>query len=167
MIDLDSTLGLPESMWSEVFKTDTCWFWMGSKYTNGYGRAYINGVRRSTHRIFLEAKIGRRLSRDECACHKCDNPACVNPDHLFAGTRKDNTTDMLRKKRDGWSNGKRERPVGLKNRLAKLNPELALSLKQEKAAGVRVRDLMQKYNIGETMCYSIINGTHWTQRATP
>lgn len=61
------------------------------------------------HRRALEAKLGRPIAPGLMACHHCDNPPCVNPDHLFEGTASDNRQDMLRKGR--WTRRAPERPT--------------------------------------------------------
>lgn len=72
---------------------DECWEWQGIKTTAGYGLMWYDGKLRYAHRIAIN------LENDLFACHKCDNPPCVNPNHLFAGTQKDNIQDMLSKGR--------------------------------------------------------------------
>jgi len=90
-----------QRFWSKVEKTEGCWEWTASKVV-GYGQ--ISAGRRGlqplkAHRVSYEIVNGRIPSGLFC-CHKCDNPACVNPDHLFLGTQKDNLDDMYAKGRD-------------------------------------------------------------------
>lgn len=76
-----------------------CFLWEGSTDRKGYGQLRVarNVLKYATH-IALELE-GRPVPDGMNACHHCDNPICVNPDHLFIGTQKDNTDDMLRKGR--------------------------------------------------------------------
>jgi len=77
-----------------------CHQWIGAKMTGtGYGQVAINGKKRGAHRIAWALTAGRAPTPDEHICHKCDNPICVRPDHLWVGTRRDNMRDMIIKNR--------------------------------------------------------------------
>jgi hypothetical protein len=78
---------------------DGCWEWVGGRNTAGYGLIKINGRTMHVTRYILGVKIGRPLIASELALHRCDNPPCVNPDHLFVGSTKDNYDDMVAKGR--------------------------------------------------------------------
>lgn len=76
---------------------DGCWIWSGSKDKSGYGRININRKPKLAHRMWFYHMKG---SPDGfLLCHKCDNPMCVNPDHVFLGNHSDNGRDMVRKGR--------------------------------------------------------------------
>lgn len=76
-----------------------CWIWLGACKPTGYGNARWIGrqLMPATHIALLLA--GRSIPEGEHVLHKCDNPYCVNPDHLFTGTRSDNTLDAMAKGR--------------------------------------------------------------------
>ena len=82
-----------------------CIEWLGWKTRGGYGGFRVNHTKRTTaHRIAWLIKYGD-ISPDSLILHRCDNPSCVNVEHLFIGSPLDNTSDMIRKGRHGWKNG--------------------------------------------------------------
>lgn len=79
-----------------------CWLWLGGWDANGYGKVSRNGkVITTAHRLFYFERNGP-IPTGLVVCHKCDTPACCNPDHLFLGTYQDNIDDMIRKGRGAW-----------------------------------------------------------------
>lgn len=80
-----------------------CVEWKAHRHPKGYGVFWYDGKTGKAHRYALERKLGRKLQPNEFSCHTCDNPPCVNEDHLFAGTNSDNVQDALSK--DRWANG--------------------------------------------------------------
>jgi hypothetical protein len=99
-----------ERFWSNVEKTDDCWIWKGYEKSCGYGGMRAYGKNWFAHRLSYTLNIGE-IPEGMYVCHKCDNPICVRPDHLFLGTHKDNMADCKAKGRyvggrgnaDGWA----------------------------------------------------------------
>ncbi len=86
------------NFWAFVEKTDTCWLWKASKI-NGYGNLKENGKNRRASQVSWEITHGKPWPKPLLACHTCDNPACVNPDHIWPGTAKENMRDAHKKGR--------------------------------------------------------------------
>lgn len=86
--------------WDNVVKTPNCWYWVGCKNSNGYGNIRINYKIYLTHRLSYFIYFGD-IPENMCVCHTCDNPSCVNPAHLWVGSRSENTRDMIKKGRQG------------------------------------------------------------------
>ena len=76
----------------------SCWLWKGGKTEFGYGRANNGGKGIFAHRLSWVIYSGK-IPEGILVCHKCDNPSCVNPVHLFLGTTTDNVRDCVKKKR--------------------------------------------------------------------
>jgi hypothetical protein len=92
---------LEKRILKKVKKTDTCWLWKGAKSHNGYGHTKIATKSIRAHVMFWMIKNNSDVPDGMCVCHSCDNPACVNPAHLWIGTQKQNMMDASKKGRLG------------------------------------------------------------------
>ena len=93
-----------DNFWQRVKKEDSCWIWIGVRTCKGYGTFSVKGKHYRAHRLSYTMHIGEIPSR-VLVCHKCDNPSCVNPDHLFLGTPLTNMQDKMTKGR--WQGPRR------------------------------------------------------------
>lgn len=94
-------VSLGDRFWAKVDRRgpDECWPWTAC-IVQGYGRfAIAAGKNDRAHRVALELSMGRPIAAGLEACHRCDNPPCVNPDHLYEGTHRQNMADMVRARR--------------------------------------------------------------------
>lgn len=142
---------------------ESCWNWMGAKDSNGYGRFHIGLSRNASmlaHRIAYGITMGEK---PEAVCHKCDNPSCCNPKHLFGGTREDNNKDMTRKRRH-WAHVDRSRALkGESHGGAKLNEQQIHEIRRKYAAGfLTQRAIAKEYGVCQRTINKIVNKTGWS-----
>lgn len=138
---------------SKVNIVDGCWVWTGSKNVLGYGFIRVGTHNVRAHRASYTAFKGE-IPEGLYVCHTCDNPQCINPDHLFAGTPAENTTDMIAKGR------KRLGPPlrGERHPRCKLTIDQAREIKSAKGTA---RELAAKYGVSHALIVGIRNGTNW------
>lgn len=96
-LDLSGRFDITLRLMSHVNQTDHCWLWEGSQ-TKGYGNIKIDGQNEGVHRVAF-ALLVAVVPEGMYVLHKCDNPVCVNPEHLFLGTQLDNVQDAMEKGR--------------------------------------------------------------------
>jgi hypothetical protein len=124
-----------------------CWLWGGCQDKNGYGLIRVDGKNVRAHRFAFELYNGR-LAAGEYACHKCDNPACVNPDHLFAGNNSANQIDCAQKVRRGLRQ--------------KLTPEDAKAIKRLLEDGLGPTQIAKMFGVSDSLICNIKAGIKWS-----
>lgn len=124
---------------SSFIKTNknSCWNWTGTKDTDGYGIFYLNGTNVRAHRYSYIKAFGL-IVNNNVICHKCDNPSCVNPHHLFQGQPIDNVRDMIRKGRDEF--------IGSRNHNAKLTEK---DIPKIRKSSKSYNELAISYNVSD------------------
>lgn len=144
----------PESkFWGLVTKGADCWGWEGKKDRAGRGIFPVRGTHHLAYRLSFIFERGP-IPEDLMVCHHCDNPGCVNPDHLFVGTHQENMDDKVRK-------GRQSRPRGDKCGKAKLNWNLVFAMRQSHRQGARQKDLADRYGISQKQVSIIISEKQW------
>jgi hypothetical protein len=130
--------------------TTECWNW--TKMVSDRGRALIKVGRRNHHAARVAYVVFKELSvGSEQVCHSCDNVLCVNPDHLWLGTHKDNMKDMsLKGRRDGELNPK-----------CKLSEEDIKVIRELHRCGSSMRSLARKFKVSKTHIGRIARNESW------
>lgn len=147
---------IEERFWSKVTKgePDECWLWTSSTYESGYGQFSIGHKKMGAHRFSYELHYGP-LPDGMFALHKCDVRACVNPNHLFAGTKADNSQDMVNK-------GRCRAPKGEAVHTAKLTAEQVVEIRKSLADGTHTQsELAKHYNVSYYTIHGIYTYTTW------
>ena len=146
-----------QRFWDKVQKTETCWFWTGAQSSAGYGQIRIDGKSIYAHRMAYELLIGP-IPDGMFVCHHCDNPACINPEHLFAGTAQDNASDMAKKKR--WGKARRL-PRGSAVKSSKLTEAQVVEIKRAISMNLPQPGIARQYGVSTTTINLIARGIAW------
>lgn len=153
---------IEERLLEYVNKTDTCWLWVGYKGHYGYGKiTNEQGKQVRAHRYMYEKYKGK-IPEGMKILHKCDVTACVNPDHLFLGTQKDNVKDMMDKNRGGYKSFH-----GEKHWASKLTMEQVERIREMYALGDYYQSqLAKKFGVSQQVISKVVNYKAWTKNGT-
>lgn len=139
--------------WAKVRKTESCWIWTGYRNDRGYGQ-FMHTWKTvvQAHRYSFELANGA-IPEGLFVCHHCDTPACVRPDHLFAGTAQENMDDMWRKGRAASQRNPaavRDLAKGRAGRRLLLSVEQHIDVRLKRASGYSVREIAEDYMMTES-----------------
>lgn len=147
-----------EILANHIITEDGCWEFQGYRDQNGYGRLYLcaNGLsppkrkyfaHRAAYAFFNGVDPGKK-----CVCHRCDNPGCINPGHLFLGSHAKNMADMVAKGRS---------LAGSRNPKAKLTDSVVIAIVEDIKAGKSNTAIAREYPVSHGMVSLIRHGKCW------
>lgn len=139
------------AFWRHVEKSEGCWEWTSYRAPKGYGRASYRDIGVAAHRLSYEINVGP-IPDGLMVCHKCDNPPCVRPDHLFLGTNAENQRDASRKGR------LKGRHAGELHPTARLTERDVLAIRRSRDP---IRVIAQTYGIARSTVTSVRSGRSW------
>lgn len=149
-----------DRFWRKVSRTDNdddCWLWTGSKDGGNYGVFFLQERNQKAHRASWLLHYGAIPDRT-FVLHRCDNPSCVNPKHLFLGSHIDNMQDMARKGRS---------TKGERSATAKLTETQIEQVFKLRKHGWLIKDIAIHLGVGKTCIQSLLAGTSWTHLNNP
>jgi hypothetical protein len=143
-----------EYFWPKVDKrsSNECWNWLAYLDKDGYGNFNINSASRRAHRVAY-VLANRVLKTSLLVCHSCDNPSCVNPAHLWAGTDRQNIDDMITKSRT---------LTGTRNPKAKLTKNKVRHILKLSQRGMFGTDIAKTIGCNRRTISSILTGKQWS-----
>lgn len=140
--------------WKYVRKSDGCWLWTGSKFRTGYGQFWCNGTNARAHRVSYILANGE-IPAGLMILHSCDNPACVNPAHLSAGTAQENMKDASVK-------GRLPNRSGENCPTAKLSKEIVKEIRNRyHSSNLSTAQLAKEYNVTPSNLMYILSNKTW------
>lgn len=156
-------MSLKERFWDKVDKSGPihptlktrCWQWTANKMKTGYGRIKVKTGNKWSqglaHRVAYTLMIGS-VPDEIHVLHRCDNPGCVNPDHLFLGTHIENMDDKITKRRH---------PHGEKHGTARLTESDILEIRRRSSLGEPSTSIAPDFNVSDGHVRHILSGRYW------
>lgn len=144
--------------WSVQRDEESCWDWVGFAHPKGYGHLTVKGKLFKSHRASYEAYNGP-IPEGLQVLHQCDNPGCVNPNHLFLGTHLDNMKDKAKKMRAPAM-------VGELNPYHLLSEADVREILRLRRMGERGVDVAKQFNVSQCTVSAIVTGRNWSHIST-
>ncbi len=166
----------PETFWNRIEKTEGCWIWHGDTQKYGYGRLNYHRKLYLAHRLAWILTNGP-IPKGKYVLHRCDNPPCCNPDHLYIGTPADNVRDMIERNRMARGDSKHvkkgldhyyhktpeKRLRGERHGMSKLNEAAVLSIRdrfaRKEASAIQ---LGKEYGVDRSLIYMVAKRQIWS-----
>lgn len=157
----NKTIPIEQRFWDRVQKTDGCWHWAGFLNQDGYGLLSRGDQKVGAHRLSWQIHNGE-IPAGMNVCHRCDNPQCTRPDHLFLGTQRQNMQDCASKGRVFIREQR-----GAMNASARLTDENARMIRERYAAGELQRGLANEFNVSLTVISALVRGRTYVNAGGP
>jgi hypothetical protein len=145
-----------------------CRIWTGASSPAGYGRVKVGGKLRGAHQVSWEANFGA-IPDGMFVCHTCDNPPCIEPTHLFLGTRSDNMLDCSAKGRLFLHTGMKRRAESIRRgdqaTPSKLTEQSVREIRQLRSGGMTFTELGQRYGVDQSTVRSVVARKTWAHVA--
>lgn len=161
--DLARRISMGDGFWTKVSKAGPvplyaarlgpCWVWTGNTNQWGYGVFARMGRRSMSHR-FSWSLVNGPIPPRMVICHRCDNPPCVRPSHLFLGTQADNVADKIAK-------GRQEVGRGMAKPQAKLTDGAVREIRRLAEAGIGTWSIARQFGVSPPTIYSVVTGRSW------
>lgn len=137
-----------------LFKIDGkgCWNFLGTLDKDGYGKIALKGISFRAHRLMAHITIKPMMYETDVVAHSCDNPACINPAHLFLTTHLGNARDRDEKGRGA---------IGERHPFSKLTPEKVISIRALYASGESLYKIAPKFMVSASTIYAVVKRKVW------
>ena len=142
---------IKDRFWEKVELTPSCWIWTGGKSAKGYGVLWVDNTFKRSPRVSWELAVGA-IPTGVLVLHRCDNPPCVRPDHLYLGTAKDNAWDRERR---GRSRRRAHR---------KLTWEQAQEIIELRRGGMALKSIGNLFDVSIATIHNIVTGKTYRNR---
>lgn len=156
---------LEQAFWAKVQKAgaDECWPWTGAAGPSGHGQLRFRKKHTRATAVAWKFAHGDWPPTGKHLCHKCDNPPCCNPAHLFLGTPKDNMQDCIDKGRFRFLAPRR----GVLNNKARLTWELVAEVRRRYSASETISELARLLGFARSTLREVVNGRNWQSADVP
>jgi len=146
---------IKERLMERITKSENgCWNW--DKVTRyGYGQFWVNGTNKRVHRVAYESFIGE-IPEGMCVCHTCDNPRCINPNHLWLGTTQENTAD-----REDKGRGHAQTRHGENNPRTEFTNRIVKFIKTLSELGMKQHEIAKIYKVNQSTISRILSLKRW------
>lgn len=144
---------LYKRFWDKVDKSGDCWKWTAGTCAAGYGRIGYEGRNVKAHRVSYAMHNGS-IPKGLHVLHHCDNPRCVNPDHLYAGTDLDNSNDKHRR-------GRANVPIGERNSNSRLSEQDVVLIRELADIGTKRKALAWLFDVNKSCIDRVVTRKTW------